>query len=72
MTDCFGIADPESLDYTIYQLMMDIIKEKDLPGKEEYIISKEGVDIIPSSIELSAIEINLISTISREYVLKMK
>lgn len=44
---------------------MDIIKEKDLPGKEEYMISKEGVDIIPSSIELFAIEINLVSTISR-------
>lgn len=44
--------------------------ERDLPSKEEYIINKEGVDIIPSSIELSAIEINLVSTISREYVLK--
>ncbi len=70
LTDCFGITEPESLDYTIYQLMMDIIMERDLPEKEEYIVSKEGVDIIPSSIELSAIEINLVSTISREYVLK--
>jgi len=70
LTDCFGINEPESLEYTIYQLMMDIIMEKDLPEKSEYIIEKEGVDIIPSSIELSAIEINLVSTISREYVLK--
>src|SRR5665648_1005471 len=50
--------------------MMDVINDKDLPPMESYIIKKEGVDIIPSSIELSAIEINLVGTISREYVLK--
>lgn len=70
LTDCFGIEQPEQLDKTLYHLMMDVIMERDLPSKEEYIINKEGVDIIPSSIELSAIEINLVSTISREYVLK--
>jgi chromosome partitioning protein len=70
LTDCFGIEKPEELDKTLYHIMMDVIMERDLPPKEEYIITKEGVDIIPSSIELSAIEINLVSTFSREYVLK--
>ena len=67
MTDCFGIEKPET---TLYHLMMDVINDEDLPSKESYITKREGVDIIPSSIELSAIEINLVSTISREYVLK--
>jgi len=70
LTDCFGIEKPEELDLTLYHLMTSVIMEKDLPKKEEYIIEKEGVDIIPSSIELSAIEISLVSTFSREYVLK--
>ncbi|HZK69900.1 MAG TPA: ParA family protein [Clostridia bacterium] len=70
MTDCFGIENSEQLEITLYHLMMDVINDKDLPPMESYIIKKEGVDIIPSSIELSAIEINLVSTISREYVLK--
>ncbi|MBK5252104.1 MAG: ParA family protein, partial [Peptostreptococcaceae bacterium] len=70
MTDCFGIEDSVKLETTLYHLMMNVINDKDLPPKESYIIKKEGVDIIPSSIELSAIEINLVSTISREYVLK--
>lgn len=70
MTDCFGIANPEKLEKTLYHLMIDVIMENDLPPKEKYIISREGIDIIPSSIELSAIEINLVSTMSREYVLK--
>lgn len=70
MTDCFGINNPEELEITLYHLMMDIISDIDLPPKDKYIIQKEGIDIIPSSIELSAIEMNLVSTISREYVLK--
>jgi chromosome partitioning protein len=70
MTDCFGIEKPEKLQTTLYHLMMNVMNEKDLPPKESYIIHRDGVDIIPSSIELSAIEMNLVSTMSREYVLK--
>ncbi|QUH31094.1 ParA family protein [Vallitalea guaymasensis] len=70
MTDCFGIENPHKLDNTLYHLMMKVITDNDLPPREEYVIKKEGVDIIPSSIELSAVDINLVSTMSREYVLK--
>lgn len=70
MTDCFGIVKPETLDTTLYHLMMAVMNEDDLPPKESYIIKSDGVDVIPSSIEMSAIEMNLVSTMSREYVLK--
>lgn len=59
MTDCFGKTDPGSLVFTIYQLMMEIIMENELPEKEQYIVIREGVDIIPSSIELSAMKLIL-------------
>ena len=70
MTDCFGIVKPETLETTLYHLMMAVMNEDDLPPKESYIIKSDGVDVIPSSIEMSAIEMNLVSTMSREYVLK--
>lgn len=70
LTDCFGIESPEMLEKTLHHLMMDVINETDLPDKSRYIIEKEGIHIIPSSIELSSIEINLASTMGREYVLK--
>lgn len=70
MTDCFGIEKPENLDTTRFHLMMDVINENELLPKENYIIEKEGVDIILNSIELSAIEINFVSTIIRKYVIK--
>jgi len=70
MTDCFGIDRPEELEVTLYHLMMDVMNDKDLPSKDKYIVRIDEVDIIPSSIELSAIEINLVGAISREYILK--
>src|SRR6056297_3386456 len=70
MTDCFGIEKPETLNTTLYHLMMAVMNEDDLPLKESYILNRDGVDVIPSSIEMSAIEMNLVSTMSREYVLK--
>lgn len=44
--------------------------DEDLPKKEEYIITKKDVDVLPASILLSNIEIKLVSTMSREYILK--
>lgn len=70
LTDCFGVENPERLEMTLYDLMEKVIMEEDLPSKEEYIITKEGIDIIPASIKLSEIEIKLVSAMSREYILK--
>lgn len=71
LTDCFGIEKPEELECTLYHLMMAVMNDQNLPDSDTYIIHREGIDIIPSSIELSAIEINLVGTMSREYVLKV-
>jgi len=50
MTDCFGIEKPETLDTTLYHLMMAVMNEDDLPSKESYILNRDGVDVIPSSV----------------------
>ncbi|MGV8154213.1 MAG: ParA family protein, partial [Alkaliphilus sp.] len=70
LTDCFGIGKPDNLEVSLYHLMMDVMNDRDLPAKEKYIVKKERVDIIPSSIELSAVEISLVNAMSREYILK--
>lgn len=70
LTDCFGINNPEKLEVTLYHLMEKIIMDEDLPEKEDYIITREGVDVLPASILLSDIEIKLVSAMSREYILK--
>ncbi len=70
LTTCYGIAEPENLENTIYTLMMRIITEKDLPKKEEYILKVDEIDLIPANIDLADIELNLASAMSREFVLK--
>lgn len=56
LTTCFGA---EEVDVAIRDLMMNVIEEEDLPEREEYIWERDGVDFIPSSIGLSAVEAKL-------------
>ena len=56
MTTCFGAEDVEM---GIDDLMMRTIEEEDLPDREEYIWERDGVDFIPSTIQLSAVEAKL-------------
>lgn len=51
--------------------MTCIIKEKDLPAKDTYLLPFGNVDLIPCSIELSALELSLVNVMSREHILKM-
>ncbi len=70
LTDCFGIERPDKLEVTLYHLMERVIVDEDLLEKKDYIITKEGVDVLPASILLSDIEIKLVSAMSREYILR--
>ncbi|MBE5952106.1 MAG: ParA family protein [Lachnospiraceae bacterium] len=59
LTTCFGVENTEELSATIGHLMLSQIDEEDLPNMEEYIISRNGVDYIPSSMVLSAVDAKL-------------
>lgn len=56
LTTCFGA---EEVDVAIGDLMMNVIEDEDLPEREEYIWERNGVDFIPASIGLSAVEAKL-------------
>lgn len=56
LTICFGTED---VDVTIGDLVMNVIEDEELPKREEYIWERNGVDFIPSSIGLSAVEAKL-------------
>lgn len=56
LTTCFGAED---LDVAVGDLMMAVIEDEELPEREEYIWERNGVDFIPSSIQLSAVEAKL-------------
>ena len=56
LTTCFGVEDA---DVTIADLMMAVIEEEELPEREEYIWERNGVELIPGSMGLSAVEAKL-------------
>lgn len=56
LTTCFG---SEEADVTIGDLMMSVLEEEELPDRSEYIWERNGVDFIPASINLSAVEAKL-------------
>lgn len=75
LTVCMGYDDPDSLPCTIATLMQRMMEDMDLPEDYRYIYhhaSNTGIalDFIPSSMELSAVDVSLVNTVCREAVLK--
>ena len=68
LTTCFGAED---VDVAIGDLMMAVIEDEELPVREEYIWERNGVDFIPSSIQLSAVEAKLRLEMGTEKMLAM-
>ena len=70
LTMALGYHNPDVIPITLPTLMQDIIDDKSIDVQSGILHHDEGVDLLPSSIELSGFEIRLISAMSRERVLK--
>ncbi|MBB5266295.1 chromosome partitioning protein [Catenibacillus scindens] len=70
LTMALGYNRPDDLPFTLSTVMQDIIDDKTVDASQGIIHHKEGVDLIPSNIELSGLEVRLINALSRESVLK--
>lgn len=66
---CYGIENTKDLEYTMGHLLMAQIEEEEPEELEHYIQSKDGVDFIPSSIYLSAVEAKLRTEMGAERML---
>lgn len=69
LTVSLGVKNPDALDVSLSSLMQSVMEDERLSGNA-IIMHKEGVDLLPSNIELSGIETGLFNVMSREYVLK--
>lgn len=59
LTTCFGVEDTAAVPVTIGHLMMAQMEDEKLPEPAEYILNRNGVDFIPSSMVLSAVDAKL-------------
>ena len=70
LTTCLGYYEPEDLSMTLTDLMNAEIADKEINIEDCILHNKEGVDLIPSDISLSGIELSLSNVMSREFILK--
>ena len=70
LTISVGINEPDQLDYTLANVLMDIVNEEKLPANRGIVKHEEGIDILPSNIELSGIEVSLVNVMSRELLMR--
>lgn len=59
LTTCFGVEDTAAVPVSIGHLMINMIDDEPLPEPAEYIMHRNGVDYIPSSMMLSAVDTKL-------------
>ena len=70
LTMSLGYPRPDDLPISLATIMQDIIDDNPIDVQKGILHHGEGVDLIPSNIELSGLEVRLINAISRERVLK--
>ena len=70
LTVSLGIKNPDDLRTSLATVMNAAIEDRQIPAETGIIRHDEGVDLMPSNIELSGIETGLFNIMSREYVLR--
>lgn len=65
-----GYDEPDKLEVSLVDILSNVVNEEEIPENYAVLNVRDNVDLIPSNIELSAVEISLVNTMSRELVLK--
>ena len=69
LTISLGYPRPDDLEVTLSDVMAKVMQERPIEQKEGILHHKEGVDLMPSNIELSGLEVSLVNAMSRETIL---
>ena len=70
LTDSLGWNEPDKLPVSLATIMTKIITDEPFDLAEGILRHEEGIDLMPANIELSAMEVSLVNTMSREIVLR--
>lgn len=70
LTVSLGYNEQDKMETTVSTLLEKIIADKPIAANEGILHHEEGIDLLPANIELSAMEVTLVNTMSREMVLR--
>ena len=71
LTICCGYQDNDEIETTVSTIMQKVIEDDEISPEEGIIHQPEGVDLLPANIELSSMDLQLVSTMNRERILAM-
>ena len=70
LTVCLVSKTPDELPVTLTDVLRAAADDRPAPEHHGILRSAEGVDVLPSNIELAAFEVSMIGIMSREYLLR--
>ncbi len=70
LTASLGYQRPDQMKNTLAEILGRVILDEPVPPGEGILHQPEGVDLVPANIELSGLEVALVSAISRETILR--
>ncbi len=70
LTMALGLQNPDDMEFTISNVLYKAVHEEPIDLTEGILTTDEGIDLIPSNIQLSGFEVSLINEYGRETMLK--
>ncbi|MDR0886965.1 MAG: AAA family ATPase, partial [Clostridiales Family XIII bacterium] len=70
LTASLGYKEPDSLEETLVTIMADMIDDREISPTKGILNHQEGMDLLPTNIELAGLEVSLVNAMSREQILK--
>ena len=70
LTASLGYTEPDELEVTLATIMGKLINDEEIEPMEGVLHHEEGIDLMPSNIELSGLEVSLVNVMSRERIMQ--
>ena len=69
LTLSLGYREPDQLEISVADIISGIVNDAEIPDDLGVIHVSENLDLLPSNIQLSAVEVSMVNAMSRELVL---
>ena len=70
LSQSLGIENPDELEVALPSFMEQIMTGEEVDVTKGIVHHKEGLDLMPCNIDLSAVDISLVHVLSREFIMK--
>ncbi len=70
LSQSLGIENPDELEVALPNIMEQIMTGEEVDVTQGIVHHKEGLDLMPCNIDLSAVDVSLVHVLSREFIMK--